>query len=325
MSADVRIQPWGAGDRPLLDALLGDPAMTVHLGGPQTAAQLDERHARYLATADSGPVFRVDDAATGRPVGWTGYWERDHDGVPILETGWAVLPAHQGRGVATAATALAIAHARAHRAAEAAAGPPRAGGDPPERRHLHAFPAPANGASNGVCRRLGFTLLGTVELPLLGGEATTLNDWRLDLDAPFDVRPVTLPQTRDLRRRVLRPHQTAAELAAAEDDRAFAVAAVDHSGAIVACGHVAPDGEPGGWRVRGMATEPAARGAGAGSAVLQELVDHATAHGATRIWCNARTPAVTLYARAGFAVVSDRFELPDIGPHVVMERRPRRA
>ena len=32
----VRIEPWAAGDLPLLEQLLGDPAMMEHLGGPET-------------------------------------------------------------------------------------------------------------------------------------------------------------------------------------------------------------------------------------------------------------------------------------------------
>jgi hypothetical protein len=53
--------------------------------------------------------------------------------------------------------------------------------------------------------------------------------------------------------------------------------------------------------------------------VLEALVHHAVAHGATRLWCNARTPARTLYERVGFVVASDEFEPPQIGPHYRME------
>jgi predicted GNAT family N-acyltransferase len=63
-------------------------------------------------------------------------------------------------------------------------------------------------------------------------------------------------------------------------------------------------------------------------AVLESLVRHAVDRGASRVWCNARTPARSLYERAGFSVVSEEFELPDIGPHLVMERkiaRPERS
>ena len=91
---------------------------------------------------------------------------------------------------------------------------------------------------------------------------------------------------------------------------------------LIAVGFVAPDGEVGAWRVRGMATAPHARGRGAGTLVLEALLRHATTRGARRIWCNARTPARSLYERAGLRVVSDAFEIPDIGPHFVMELIP---
>ncbi|MCW3019870.1 MAG: family N-acetyltransferase, partial [Solirubrobacterales bacterium] len=52
------------------------------------------------------------------------------------------------------------------------------------------------------------------------------------------------------------------------------------------------------------------------------LLRHALAAGAQRIWCNARTPARRFYERAGFGVISEEFELPMIGPHLVMELRP---
>lgn len=64
---------------------------------------------------------------------------------------------------------------------------------------------------------------------------------------------------------------------------------------------------------------PSDRGRGAGGMVLDALIAHARAHGATRIWCNARVPARRSYERAGFGCVSAAFELHRIGPHVVME------
>ena len=51
------------------------------------------------------------------------------------------------------------------------------------RRYLHAFPPPANGASNAICRKLGFTLLGEVEFEFPPGNFAASNDWRLDLTA----------------------------------------------------------------------------------------------------------------------------------------------
>lgn len=132
------------------------------------------------------------------------------------------------------------------------------------------------------------------------------------------VRPVTIERTRPLRQAVLRPHQRVAELAQDEPAGAFAVAAFD-SDELVGVGLVAPDGEPDGWRIRGMATAPHARGRGAGTAVLDTLLAHARERGARRVWCNARTPAVSFYERVGLRVSSEEFELPKIGAHVVME------
>jgi ribosomal protein S18 acetylase RimI-like enzyme len=131
---------------------------------------------------------------------------------------------------------------------------------------------------------------------------------------------VSPEQTRILRHAVLRPHQELAALAGSEPPGAVAVGAFEE-GELVAVGLIGPDGEPGAWRVRGMATAPHARRRGAGSAVLSVLVAHAEGAGALRIWCNARTPALSLYERAGFRAISEEFEIPDIGPHFVMERR----
>jgi GNAT superfamily N-acetyltransferase len=133
------------------------------------------------------------------------------------------------------------------------------------------------------------------------------------------VREVTLARTRALRQAVLRPHESVEDMAAHEPAGGFAVGAFDGE-ALVSVGFIAADGEPGAWRIRGMATEAHARGGGAGRAVLDALVRHALAEGALRVWCNARVGAVPFYERAGFRVTSEEFELPDIGPHFVMER-----
>lgn len=154
----VRIEPWGAGDRALLEQCVGDPAMMVHLGGPESPEKIAERQARYELPGSN--QFRI--VASGEGAGWVGYWERDED---RYEIGWAVIPAFQGRGVAGAATRLAIAAARAE-----------AG-----RRWLHAYPSVDNGPSNGICRKLGFELLGDFEYEYPPGNPLRCNDWRLDL------------------------------------------------------------------------------------------------------------------------------------------------
>ena len=64
---------------------------------------------------------------------------------------------------------------------------------------------------------------------------------------------------------MLRPHLTLEEMAESEPADAFAAGAFDEHGALVAVGLVGPEGEPGQWRVRGMATAPEYRGRGAGT------------------------------------------------------------
>jgi RimJ/RimL family protein N-acetyltransferase len=159
----VTIEPWSEGDLPLLERLLGDPAMMVHLGGPETREKIAERHARYLAGADREPQFKVVD--DGQAVGWVGYWERDWRDREAYETGWSVLPSHQGRGIAGRATGQALEHARA------------AG----RRRFVHAFPSVENPASNAICAKLGFTLLEVCEFEFPPGSTMRCNDWQLDL------------------------------------------------------------------------------------------------------------------------------------------------
>ena len=171
----VRIEPWGAGDLALLEKLMGDPAMMEHLGGPESHEKILERQARYEALSDPSEtqMFKIVVTATGEAVGSVGYWEREWRGDVVYETGWSVLPAFQGRGIAGAATALVIAQART------------AG----KRRYLHAFPNVDNPPSNAVCRKLGFTLLGACEVEYPAGHLMRCNDWRLDLSASDEITP----------------------------------------------------------------------------------------------------------------------------------------
>lgn len=134
------------------------------------------------------------------------------------------------------------------------------------------------------------------------------------------VREVPVAQTRALRQAVLRPHQTIGELAAEEPEIVFAAGAFQ-AGELIAVGLVMPEGEPGAWRVRGMATAAQSRGRGAGAAILDALVRHARSNGATRIWCSARIAAVPFYERSGLAVSSEPYAVPHIGEHVAMEMR----
>jgi RimJ/RimL family protein N-acetyltransferase len=160
----IRLEAWNPGDLPLLQALLGDPAMMTHLGGPEPEEKIASRQGRYERDPRQ---LRIVDVASGEGIGWVGYWERGWRGEDVFEIGWSVVPAFQGRGVAGAATRGALEHARLEH----------------ERRHVHAYPGIDNGPSNGLCRKVGFELLGEHQLEWPPGSGATMrcNDWRYDL------------------------------------------------------------------------------------------------------------------------------------------------
>ena len=73
--------------------------------------------------------------------------------------------------------------------------------------------------------------------------------------------------------------------------------------------------------LRQMATRPEDRGSGAGTAVLEAVLEYARSVDADLVWCNAREPAVGFYARSGFRTHGGVFtdEVHTI-PHVRMSR-----
>lgn len=145
--------------------------MMEHLGGPMSAEKIIERQQGYerLPATGKGRMFKIVEAATGESVGSVGYWERECSEGQVYETGWLVLPAFHGRGLATSATAQGIERARAEG----------------KRRYLYAYPSVDNAPSNAICRKLGFTLIrvSEYEYPKDSGNILRCNDWRLDLFA----------------------------------------------------------------------------------------------------------------------------------------------
>jgi GNAT superfamily N-acetyltransferase len=133
---------------------------------------------------------------------------------------------------------------------------------------------------------------------------------------------VTLP----LRQQVLRPKSTLAALQLPDDDAPETAhfAAYDSEHRVVGTGNVrrqpAPWGAPG-WRLRGMATAPDMRGQGIGAAILERIVEHVARLGGGLLWANARIPAQRFYERAGFVTRGERWDDPEIGPHIVIERQ----
>jgi RimJ/RimL family protein N-acetyltransferase len=164
----VTLRPWSGGDLPLLGRLMGDPAMTHYLGGPENPKELRERQLRYTALEPAqGKMYVVLAGEDEKPAGSVGYWETETPEGKAWETGWSVLPEYQRLGVATKAAALVLDEVRALG----------------RYRTIHAYPLVGNAASNAVCRKLGFSFQREVELESrrANGEMERYNDWCCDL------------------------------------------------------------------------------------------------------------------------------------------------
>lgn len=169
MSAKVRLEPWSEEDLRLLEKLLGDVEMMEHLGGPETPEQILNRHQRYLHLPETDQMYAIYIEGEPDAVGSIGFWEKNWRDQFVYETGWSILPSHQGRGIATSAGEALIERARDER----------------RYQYLHAFPSVENAASNAICRKLGFSLLGACDFEYPPGNPMRCNDWRLDL---FEVK-----------------------------------------------------------------------------------------------------------------------------------------
>ncbi|MFJ9691782.1 GNAT family N-acetyltransferase [Kitasatospora sp. NPDC101183] len=165
--AEITIEPWTDADLALLRRV-NTPAMKVHVGGPESEKQLLVRHARYLDFVPSGLgcMYRIV-LPGGEAVGTVGYGTRTWLGGTVHEMGWNVLPEYQGRGIAVAATRAAVDAARREAA----------------HRYLHAFPSVDNPASNAVCAKAGFTLVGETDFEFPPGRFMRSHDWRVDLSS----------------------------------------------------------------------------------------------------------------------------------------------
>jgi RimJ/RimL family protein N-acetyltransferase len=162
--SDLSLLPWDVTGLNLLQAC-NTPGQTRYLGGPETDEKLADRQARYLTYHHLGAGEMMMIALEDEIVGSVGYWETEWKGEKAYETGWAILPAHQGRGLGVAATRAIMERLK-----------PVA-----MHRYVYAFPTPENPGSNGICRKVGFELLGVEEAEYPKGAWSPHNIWRLDL------------------------------------------------------------------------------------------------------------------------------------------------
>ena len=157
----MQLARYTDADLALSEALETDPVVMRELGGPVDPARLPVVHARRVGEPW---YFTIVPEPPGPAVGTIGIWEKELDGLTIHETGWMVLPAFQGRGIASRALGLLIERARS-------------AGEIPS---MHAFPPISNAPSNALCRRFDFTLRGERDF-VYAGRTLRCNHWVLDL------------------------------------------------------------------------------------------------------------------------------------------------
>ncbi len=152
-----------------------DPAMMAELGGPlprDGMAAKVERDVRQSAADVEWITMVVPDEAEPEVVaGTVALWSHEDEGGPLSEIGWMILPGFQGHGLGKQAVRLLLERARS------------------ERRWglVHAFPGTTNAASNGICRSVGFTLVGQRDSEFAGHPIRS-NHWRIN-PATDLVRP----------------------------------------------------------------------------------------------------------------------------------------
>ncbi|WP_433295016.1 GNAT family N-acetyltransferase [Actinoplanes sp. CA-030573] len=161
------LEPWDERG-PALERRANTPEMQAHLGGVESEESIMARHRRIAGNARDGTGSMLLIMVKGEPgpVGSVGFWDREWRGQTVYEMGWKVLPGFQGRGLAAGATVAALGLAAAQR----------------RHRWAHAYPKVGNEASNAICRKAGFELLGATDFEYPKGNPIRCNDWRFDLE-----------------------------------------------------------------------------------------------------------------------------------------------
>ena len=152
-------------------AMRCDPVMMAELGGPLPREGIEAKVARDVeaASTDASWILMIvpDDADPKSIAGTVALWSHEEKGETISEIGWMVLPHFQGQGLGKASVRELLRRARADG---------RWG-------TVHAFPGVNNSASNGICRSLGFALLGEEDIDF-ADRTLRSNHWALDLASP---------------------------------------------------------------------------------------------------------------------------------------------
>jgi len=152
-------------------AMRCDPTMMAELGGPIPREGIEAKVSRDVeaASTDTSWILMIipDDGEPKTVAGSVVLWSHEENGETISEIGWMVLPQFQGQGLGKASVTELLRRARADG---------RWG-------TVHAFPGVNNVASNGICRSLGFRLLGEEDIDF-ADRTLRSNHWALDLASP---------------------------------------------------------------------------------------------------------------------------------------------
>jgi GNAT superfamily N-acetyltransferase len=142
----------------------------------------------------------------------------------------------------------------------------------------------------------------------------------------LQFRRATLAEILSLRHAVLRPGRPL-ETARFDGDEEPATrhfgAFVTSTGDAVACVSCMrrPRGGADAWQIRGMATRADLAGRGIGRALLAHALEALRGEAGPRLcWCNARVGALRFWQANGWSIASGVFDIPDVGPHRVLER-----
>ncbi|MDB2447062.1 GNAT family N-acetyltransferase [bacterium] len=141
------------------------------------------------------------------------------------------------------------------------------------------------------------------------------------------LKRITASDTRELRRKILRPHQRPEDIVYPNDDctTTFHVGFFE-AGCLQGVASTYEESTPKlgytstgkQYRLRGMAVDKHLQGQGIGSKLIKESISLIKKENASTLWCNARTSALGFYRKLGFETTGDEFEIEGIGPHYIM-------
>ena len=144
-----------------------DPVMMADLGGPLPPDGMKDKVRRDAleAAADVAWIKMIvpDPDVPEVVAGSVTIWSHDTDDGPMSEIGWMILPQFQGRGLGKRAARTLLEQAR----------------DEHRWGVVHAFPATSNGASNGICRSLGFRFVAERDVTF-ADRVLRSNHWAID-------------------------------------------------------------------------------------------------------------------------------------------------